>query len=236
MKGPDDDEGDDVIQRRVAAADASPLYTPAGSSVFNWRGGTGTAAPSANAHTDTDEDEDDTTPSQQPQEQEKPTMPTTRHRAPRSGPGSPQVQLCTALLQNGDLTNEQLAKVLPQFNVGQIRGAINNATANERVKLKGDAHHLTAKGKAWLQAAGIVNPAAAEKPASPSQKTAAAQPPVDTTPPSVDTSQAGQEPTFRCAVMSDGAFFISKGGTHIELDAMEHAQMLHYLERMAVPA
>jgi hypothetical protein len=36
--------------------------------------------------------------------------------------------------------------------------------------------------------------------------------------------------------MSDGCFFISKEGVTLELDADEHKQMLHYLERMAEPA
>lgn len=40
--------------------------------------------------------------------------------------------------------------------------------------------------------------------------------------------------TFRCAVYSDGSFSLSKAGQQIELDAAEHAQMLRYLERMAV--
>jgi hypothetical protein len=39
--------------------------------------------------------------------------------------------------------------------------------------------------------------------------------------------------SFRCAVYSDGAFFIAKGDQSIELDAKEHAWMLRYLERMA---
>jgi hypothetical protein len=54
----------------------------------------------------------------------------------------------------------------------------------------------------------------------------------------VDTSPVVDEAEsiFRCAVMSDGCFFVSKEGVTIELEPDEHKQMLHYLERMAIDA
>ena len=48
--------------------------------------------------------------------------------------------------------------------------------------------------------------------------------------------QLVQEQSFRCAVYSDGGFSLTKAGQAIELTAVEHAQMLRYLERMAEQA
>lgn len=44
------------------------------------------------------------------------------------------------------------------------------------------------------------------------------------------------ERSFRCAVFSDGAFHLAKNGQAIDLTAAEHAEMLRYIERMAVEA
>lgn len=48
--------------------------------------------------------------------------------------------------------------------------------------------------------------------------------------------QVVQERSFRCAVYSDGGFFLAKGDQKVELTAAEHREMLRYQERMCEPA
>jgi pyruvate/2-oxoglutarate dehydrogenase complex dihydrolipoamide acyltransferase (E2) component len=89
------------VQRTVNAEDASRLHTPAASTVFNWRGAGQAPAP---APAPTAE------PEQQHEEEKEPVATTPKKRAKRtrkSSNGSPQLQICTLLLQN-DLSREAI--------------------------------------------------------------------------------------------------------------------------------
>lgn len=148
----------------------------------------------------------------------------------------PQLLVCRALLEE-DQTRTALAAALPDLTSAQISGALNNAKAHDRIVwIESDqAFRLTKAGREWL--------APTESAAPPERKTRAAktrgsahQRRARKPSKKVDTSPTDDEAAFRCAVISDGAFFISKDGVVIELDAGEHRQMLDYLERMAVQA
>ncbi|MCC2673077.1 MAG: hypothetical protein K0R58_24 [Ramlibacter sp.] len=238
MSDPDDQE-DGVQQRLVSAADSSPLHSAAASSVFNWRGA-GSAAAAA-----------PTPPAaEEPQEQEE-TMVTTKKRAARGAQKDalpPQVQICMALRAGGDLTRNALAEHCSDLTSAQISQALHYMAAKDRVQVVKVAvdgrivktFRLTKAGTAWLQAATDGEAPVEKEPArkkSAGRGRAHARKPRKPKAEEVDTSPAeDDETTFRCAVLSDGAFFLTKDGTTIELDADEHAQMLHYLERMAEPA
>jgi hypothetical protein len=151
MSGPDHKAADGVVQRTVSAADAPPLQARAGSSVFNWRRHGGGAAP-------------DTTADTQSQPEEEETMATAKKkRAPRkNSSGSPQLQICSALLQN-DLARDAIAQALPDLTTAQISSALNNAKSHGRVAWieKDQVYRLTKTGKAWVAAAtGTEEPAA----------------------------------------------------------------------------
>lgn len=176
-------------------------------------------------------------------------MPKKKRAARAANHGGPQIQICSALAQHGELTREALAEALPDLTGMQISSALNNARANKRVVWvdKKQVYRLTGIGEEWVGRAGRDGPttetppepapAAADKPAQRRARSARAMQPVDTSPQPDQLWIAGVpteiDPTFRCAVMSDGCFFITKGGKEIELTSEEHAQMLHYLERMA---
>jgi hypothetical protein len=229
MSGPEHDEEDGVLQRTVSAADASPLRTPAGSSVFNWRGA-GTAADAA----------PDTTAQTQSQPEEEETMATgKKKRAPRkTSSGSPQLQICSALLQKRPGTRRHCAGAAGPDHGADLQRAEQREVARRVAWIEKDqVYRLTKTGKDWVAAATGTEEPAAPTASKPKRKgghrrgRTAKRKEVDTSP---ATDEA--DTTFRCAVMSDGCFFISKEGVTLELDADEHKQMLHYLERMAEPA
>lgn len=225
------DEDDTPVQRIVAATavDGSPLHTAAASSVFNWRG-TGAAAA---------QEPEPTSAPLPPPEEEKPMATIKKKRAARkSSGGSPQLQICSALLQFGTMPREALAAWGEEVGLAaaQISSALNNAKSLGRLIKGDDGYELTEDGRAWLAAAGV-EPAPEKSTRRSTRKTAhrrgrTKREKVDTHPAEEETADA----TFRCAVMSDGCFFISKEGQILELTADEHRQMLHYLERMAEPA
>jgi DNA-binding PadR family transcriptional regulator len=228
MNHPDEQDQDDgPVQRTVNAEDASRLHTPAASTVFNWRGAGQAPAP---APAPTAE------PEQQHEEEKEPVATTPKKRAKRarnSSDGSPQLLICSGLLQN-DLTREQVAEAFSELSTSQISSALNNAKSHGRIAWieKDGVYRLTKTGKEWVQAA-----AGEESPPEPTRRKAAhrrgraKRDEVDTSP-AVDEAES----VFRCAVMSDGCFFVSKEGVTIELEPDEHKQMLHYLERMAIDA
>jgi hypothetical protein len=169
-------------------------------------------------------------------------------RARKSTGSSPQLQICRVLLlKNRHLSRDGIAEACGELSAAQISSALNNAKAHKRVELvedeeAGKVFRLTKAGAAWVTAATSEQPSHEAKPqkrGAAGRKSAhrrAREPKaqeVDTRPP---TEEEPTEATFRCAVMSDGCFFISKGDVSLELTAEEHKQMLHYQERMAVDA
>jgi hypothetical protein len=206
--------------------DGSPLHSAAASSVFNWRGA-GNAAAAA---------PEPPAASQQPNPEEEETMATKF--------GGPQVAVCK-LLAEGDLDRDAIAAKLPALTSAQVSSALNNSKTQGRIVWidKDQVYRLTAAGKEWVagMADGKTTSAkghrrgggAARKKATKARRAKRA-----TVAKEVDTSPRddAEEATFRCGVMSDGAFFLSKGEVAIELDKEEHAEMLRYLERMAEEA
>lgn len=162
-------------------------------------------------------------------------------------PTSPQFQICAALLAHGDMPREKLFKKVKIDDTKSFSNAIVNARLVGRIEtLEDKSLHLTDVGKEWVsgganldnQRRATHSPAkvvtgkrthkAKDLPQSEQKRVGVVAvrngKPVD----------AAAAPTsFRCAVYSDGVFFLEKGGQRIELEADEHAWMLRYLERMA---
>lgn len=229
---------DGVDQRTVSADAAPPLRIAAASSVFNWRG-PGTAAATQEEPAADPPPEADLPPTTTP-EKEEPMAQKKRGAAgaTRSKRGGPQMEICQ-LLATGDHAREAIASALPRLQAAQISSALNNSKSQGRIAWieKEQVYRLTAAGKEWVGAAAdgddqapatkTTKRSAGRSKAHARQRAAKEQP---QEPEGSDTSP----PAFRCGVMSDGCFFITKDGNAIELDAGEHAQMLAYLERMAV--
>lgn len=227
----DPESPDDIVtQRTVSAAEAPPLRSAAASSVFNWGAVSATPEPTA-------------APASQPQE-EQPMATEHKNRTARtrkSRNGTPQLQVCSALLQN-DLSREAIAEACSGLGSAQISSALNNAKAHGRIAWieKDGVYRISKAGKEWVSAAGDTDQAEA-KPVrrATAHKTAhrrrkpAQRSEVDTSP--NEEAQDTADATFRCAVMSDGCFFVSKEGLILELTKEGHMQMLRYLERMAEP-
>ena len=153
-------------------------------------------------------------------------------RAKNSKRGSPQLSVCTLLLQE-DLGRDALAEKLSDLTSAQISSALNNSKGQGRIAWieKDQVYRLTTAGKEWVGGAGGEPAPKRRKAGTKKAHTRKAKKPavqVDTSPPEQES-----ESTFRCAVMSDGSFFISRDETAIELTPQEHAHMLRYLERMA---
>lgn len=219
---------DDHVDLTTHVTTAPP--TQVGSSVFNWSGsGTSTADDAAHEPT-TDTPEEGDAPTRD--REEKPMATRKRKTAAReraSSNGSPQLALCQALLQHGDLGRDELSEQLPDITDRQFASALNNAKSKGRIVWleKGQVFHLTKAGNEWASSAGTAgeeSPAPQRKPRAKKTGTTHRRRKATRTKPQaeeeVDTSPT--DPSFRCAVMSDGAFFISKGDAVIELDADEH--------------
>lgn len=242
----------DPVQRTVAAASAPPLQLDPSKSPFtSWRR-PGSAAPSGGrdeetAATTNDDEEASTMGRQKPTEK--------KARKPRAANASnPQFQICTVLLA-GDRTREELLQ-----DVSATRSAFNgglfNAKSAQRVEFieKTAKYHLTSLGRDWVTGAAIpakpkgggkaqvsapsaTSQRTASKPAKPGKAAAATPAAAAGAVTVVDTSpQVLTPPSFRCAVISDGGFWITKNGVEIELTLDEHRQMVRYQERMAEPA
>lgn len=238
-----DDQDDGVQQRVVSAGAAAHPPTTAASSVFNWRGAGAAPAPAL----DSDSERSPESPPP-PTTTEDETMVTKKKgaaRARKSKQGNPQRLVCGALLQHGELSREAIAEALTELTSAQISSALNNAKSHKRVAWaeSKQTYSLTAAGKEWL---GAADPAAAQEPAASKTRggrkttahrrgrAAAKEANLDTSPPTNEVEEEVSD--FRCAVLSDGCFFISKDGAVIELTVKEHRQMLAYQERMAEAA
>jgi hypothetical protein len=242
MNGPED-EGDGVIQRRVHAADASPLRSPVASSVFNWRGAGSTTT---TAEPDPDPEAAGAA-SQPPQEEEQMATNKKRDGRARKPNGNPQQVVCCALRAAGHLSRAAIADACSALTATQISQALNYLKKHERVEHVedgegGKAFQLTEAGEAWLAAALGEQPAQATakpKRGAAGRSKAHARRPVrtkDAPAEPVASKQAGApavDPSFRCAVISDGGFWITKQGVELELTVDEHRHMVRYQERMA---
>jgi len=157
--------------------------------------------------------------------------------ARRSKFGGPQGAVCTALT-GGDLSREAIAQALDGLNSAQISSALNNAKSQGRVIWieKDQVFRLTAAGREWVAAVtgGTTEETPKTTKRSAGRSKAHARQRAAKEQPQESEGSDTSPPAFRCGVMSDGCFFITKDGIGIELDAGEHAQMLAYLERMAV--
>lgn len=236
------------VQRTVSAAGAPPLALNPDSNPFtSWRR-PGSPAPIVDTDEEpaaaNDNDEESSTVAREPT-QKKP-------RKPRAAkPTSPQFQLC-ALLLDGDRTREELLADV-SANRNAFNQAIFNAKASGRVEFleKSGKYHLTKVGREWVTGGATAAPAPARKakPRAAAKKVRAAKPhkvaaaaPTAQAPSStgvtvLDTSpQVLTPPSFRCAVISDGGFWLTKNGVEIELTLDEHRQMVRYQERMGVDA
>jgi hypothetical protein len=188
-----------------------------------------------------------------PPEEQPVVKPSKRTRA--TGEASPRFKVLSTLMARGDLDPPALIK-----HTGLDSKQIGNATYQARIAGqiawidKDGVWRITAAGKEWAsgganldhqQRAGKTSPARVKtarrqkprrgKDLAPDEQQRAGVVAVDgrgrpTAPTATDAPR-----TFRCAIFNDGSFFITKNGTEIELDAGEHKQLLHYLERLAEP-
>lgn len=155
----------------------------------------------------------------------------------KSGNGTPQLQICSALLQKGPMNRKDLGVFGEEVGLSsaQISSALNNAKSHKRVTCDADGvYGITELGTTWLQAeTGEREPPRTTARASrkTARRRAAKRKEVDTSP----TEDEDDGPTFLCSVISNGSFWLSKGDAEITLTKEEHAEMLHYLERMAAP-
>jgi hypothetical protein len=185
----------------------------------------------------------------------------TKTRKSKSTNGtSPRFQIC-ALLMSGDLTRDELTAGVSADAKQQYNALYQLKQAGHIVFIeKTGKFHLTATGKDWTTGgANLDNHRAAsssprevkrgrrqarEKSAGlPKQEKArlgvvdvradgSVKKPAATAIALSSQIHVIEERSFRCAVFNDGSFHLTKNGQSIELDAIEHAQMLRYLERM----
>lgn len=248
---PSVDEDDDSFARpsikRVVPATSAPSpfqhpYVP-----------TGRAAGSAD--TSTDEPAADPTTEEMSMPRESAAPKPRKTKATKAS--SAQFQICSLLMAKGDLTRDELLA-----DVSADRTAFNNAIFNAKAAgrivflEKEGKYRITATGRAWTSGgANLDNQRASPPPTKPTRRKGAAKAkapkakrqaktPAPGTAPApaagaaVATTgphafQVVQERSFRCAVISDGGFFLAKNGQQIDLTPTEHAEMLRYLDRMA---
>jgi hypothetical protein len=253
--GADDDEDDAFarpsVQRTVSAATAPsvvPLHAVASAFAHPFPAGTGSP----------DEDADQQPAATHHEEKIMPKTPVpAKPRKSRPTKGiSARFQICALLLSKGDLSTEEL-KADVSAEPRAFQNAIYNAKGARHITFSASADkwHLTSEGKDWTSGGANLDnhraapaPSPTRKAATPAQakrakpgqrikkaprtvKTAAAEPSFATT---VATRpfEPVIERSFRCAVFSDGGFFLAKGDQKIELTAAEHSEMLRYQERM----
>lgn len=176
---------------------------------------------------------------------------------------SPRFQICALLMAKGDLSREELLADVSADRTAFNNGMFNAKAAEHIVYIeKADKYHITAAGKEWASGgANLANQKAAAKApeAKPKRKARGKAGSTDEiTAHTIDSPpaerrlttlmqnqlaahgaaaiQVVQERSFRCAVISDGGFFLAKGDKQIDLTPTEHAEMLRYLDRMAEPA
>jgi hypothetical protein len=196
--------------------------------------------------------------------QENP-MPAKSHKPRPTNGGSPRFQICALLMSQGDLSRDELTAGV-SADAKQLYNALYQLKQAGHVVVieKTGKFHLTATGKDWTSGgANLDNHRAAgssprevkrgrrqarEKSAGlPKQEKArlgvvdlradgSVKKPASTAIALSSQIQVIEERSFRCAVFSDGGFHLAKDGQSIDLTAVEHAQMLRYLERMAEQA
>lgn len=237
-----DDEDDDFarpsIQRVVPAADAPPI-APALALVAP--AATQPTAPldaPATGSADASQPEPAAATALPPPQQEETTMPQphparkAKHSAKKPAAGAakgakgakgatPQFQILALLMAKGDMTREALLADV-SADARPFANALYNAKQAGRIVYlsEQDKYRITDAGRDW--ATGGANLA--------SQKAmGGAVPPPK---PAKDT-KAVAEPTFRCAVYSDGSFHLAKAGQAVDLTPAEYAAMLRYAKRMA---
>jgi hypothetical protein len=164
---------------------------------------------------------------------------------PARGAG-PQFQIACVLL-NADATREDLVAKLQDLDAQSLSNALWSLKTKKRASKDGEGTwSLTPAGRAWATGGANLD----------NQRASAAPPP---SPAAVKRSRrepavlaqdlsAGEQrrlgvvpavvepvarPSFRCAVISDGGFFIEKNGNRIDLEPDESRAMVRYLDRMA---
>lgn len=145
---------------------------------------------------------------------------------------SPQFQVCAALLAHGPMKKDALRSKVKINDDKSFSNACSQARIGDRIEKGNDGtYRITAKGKEWVSGgANLMN----QKRSAPAKVALAARTRQVKESSSSEQQRPGAPKTFRCAVFSDGGFFLAKGDQRIELEPAEHMQMLDYLERMAV--
>ncbi len=179
-------------------------------------------------------------PAPGPIHHEEKTVSTNTRRPHPTRAATAQFQICALLMSKGDLSRGELCEAVTA-DVRAFQSATYNAKRLGRITVieKTGKFRLTAQGKEWTRGganaatkAAEVSPRAVKRrrvKLAPDERRALSTAVAVAVPGPI---QVVQERSFRCAVFSDGGFHLSKNGTSIDLDAVEHAQMLRYLERM----
>jgi hypothetical protein len=211
-------------------------------SPFLWHGRAASAADTTDVETDTPADEPQPQPEPGPANKETPMATKVRNGAARSrktARGSPQLQICSVLLQE-DMSLDELSTALPKLSRSQIYSALNNAKVHRRISGSGSSFTLTDTGRKWVQAAiGDEVPVTKAPAPNPAKKAAATPAPTPTPAPSpatelvpvapVDTSPTlPPQRALRFAMDSDGNFWITKNGVVITLAPDEYARLEQY--------
>jgi DNA-binding PadR family transcriptional regulator len=233
--GPEDDQ-DGVQQRTVSASDSEPVRTAAPNSVFALGG----AVASGDRAIEPDPPEQfvpaSTSIPQPPQPEEEKPMPRNARRTRRK-----PIPMILQLLAGGELPKKDIGEKL-ELAASVLYKNLGKLKDDGLVALIGDNYRITKAGREALGSdATEAKPdrrrgAAGRRSSAHKRMRRAARAQASEVDTSQNEAKETAEATFRCAVMSDGCFFITKEGVSLELNAEEHAQMLHYLERMAEAA
>lgn len=154
-----------------------------------------------------------------------------------------QMRTAVALLATTDMsmTRTALGKQLADIASTALANALFHMKDKGRITVEKTiedgksvrAITLTPAGRDWATQAGAT--ASAPQPAKPRSAPTVGAGAVDVLRSRDLQVQVVEQPSFRCAVFSDGGFMVAKNGQQVELTRQEHAQMLRYLERMAEP-
>jgi hypothetical protein len=182
-------------------------------------------------------------------------------RKPRTTNGaSPRFQICALLMAKGDLSRDELAAGVSAKDK-QLYNAIYQAKGAGHIVFieKTGKFHVTAQGKDWTsgganldnQRATTSSPSEVKRGRRQAREKSTGLPKQEKNrlgvvdvrgdgsviKTAVDRAaspiEVASPHAFRCGVFSDGGFHVTKKGVSIDLDKVELAQMLRYLERMA---
>jgi hypothetical protein len=188
-------------------------------------------------------------------------MPNKTHKPRKTPAGSTRFQICALLMAKGDLSREELVADV-SADAKQLYNAIYQAKAAGHIVFieKAQKFRITAEGKDWTSGganldnhkAASTSPREVKRGRRQARESGAGLPKQEKSRLGVVDVRADGSPrktsavdraiapiqtanpnAFRCGVFSDGGFHITKKGLSIDLDKVELAQMLHYLERMA---